>query len=199
MDYIYIDESGELAKKTNYFVIGAIIVDDFKKLDRLIRKVRRDYRKYLADSTEIKGTKVPSFIIKKILSRLNNIDYKAFVIVFDKQYKYKINFKDNYNYLYNILAVELANEISISSSTVVYVDKSKNKKEDIDNFNEMFLNGLNNFKDLPVDVNHVDSVSYKGLQVIDLIVWSVFQSVENNNCEFVDIIDNKIIKKVFED
>lgn len=199
MDYIFIDESGELAKKTNYFVIGAIIVNDSKKLDRLIKKARRDYSKYLAESTEIKGTKIPPFIIKKILSRLNNIDYKAFVIVFDKQYKYKINFKGNYNYLYNVLAAELAAEINIGSSTVVYVDKSKNKKEDINNFNEMFLDGLNNFKDLPVNVNHVNSVGYKGLQVIDLIVWSVFQSVENDNSEFVEIIDNKIIKRVFED
>ena len=199
MDYIYIDESGELAKKTNYFIIGAIIVNDSKKLDRLIKKARRDYSKYLADSNEIKGTKVPPFIIKKILSRLNNIDYKAFVIVFDKQYKYKINFKGNYNYLYNVLSAELAAEINISSSTVVYVDKSKNKEDDINNFNEMFLDGLNNFKDWPVNVNHVNSVSYNGLQVIDLIVWSVFQSVENDNCEFVEIIDNVIIKRVFED
>ena len=40
MDYVYIDESGELAKQTKYFVIGAIIVKNPNILDRLIKKAR---------------------------------------------------------------------------------------------------------------------------------------------------------------
>lgn len=199
MDYIYIDESGELAKKSNYFVIGAIIVKDSKQLDRIINKTRRIYKKQLEESNEIKGTKTPDYIIKKALKRLNSIDYKTVIIVLDKQYKYKINFKNDYNYLYNILASELASEINIDSSTVIYIDKSKNKEEDINIFNKMFLASLNNFKDFSVKINHANSVNYKGLQVIDLIVWSVFQSVENNNNEFVVLIENKNIKRVYED
>lgn len=32
MNYIYIDESGDLGKGSKYFIIGAIIVDDYIKL-----------------------------------------------------------------------------------------------------------------------------------------------------------------------
>lgn len=41
MDYIYIDESGELGKQTRYFVFGAIITNNPKELDSIIRKTRR--------------------------------------------------------------------------------------------------------------------------------------------------------------
>ena len=199
MNYIYIDESGELANKSDYFVIGAIVVNDSKKLDRLINKVRRLNKKQLRESTEIKGSKIQNNIIKKILKQLNKIDYKTYVVVLDKKNKYKINYKYNYNLLYDIVASELAKEIFIDSKTIIYVDKSKNKKEDIIHFNSMFINNLNNFKKISVNISHSNSVNFKGLQVIDLIVWSVFQSVEHENKEFVDIIDNKVIKRIFED
>ena len=199
MNYIYIDESGELANKSDYFVIGAIVVNDSKKLDRLINKVRRLNKKQLRESTEIKGSKIQNNIIKKILKQLNKIDYKTYVVVLDKKNKYKINYKDNYNLLYDIVASELAKEIFIDSKTIIYVDKSKNKEEDIIHFNSMFINNLNNFKKISVNISHSNSVNFKGLQVIDLIVWSVFQSVEHENKEFVDIIDNKVIKRIFED
>ena len=199
MDYIFIDESGDLGKKSNYFVIGAIIVKDSKQLNRIINKTRKKYKKQLEEANEIKGSKTPPHIIKKTLNRLNSIDYKTVIIVFDKQYKYKIDFKSNNNYLYNILASELACEININSSTVIYIDKSKNKESDINIFNKIFLDKLNNFKGFHVKINHVNSVNYKGLQVIDLIVWSVFQSVEKNNNEFVALIENKNIKRIYED
>lgn len=37
MDYIYIDESGELAKQSDYFVFGAIITNNPKELDNIIK------------------------------------------------------------------------------------------------------------------------------------------------------------------
>lgn len=49
MDYIYIDESGELAKQTKYFVIGAIIVKNPNTLDRLIKKARTIHKKELVN------------------------------------------------------------------------------------------------------------------------------------------------------
>ena len=82
---------------------------------------------------------------------------------------------------------------------IIYIDKSKNKESDINIFNKIFLDKLNNFKGFHVKINHVNSVNYKGLQVIDLIVWSVFQSVEKNNNEFVALIENKNIKRIYED
>ncbi len=50
MDYIYIDESGELAKQSDYFVFGAIITNNPKELDNIIKKTRKKYKKQLGNS-----------------------------------------------------------------------------------------------------------------------------------------------------
>ncbi len=63
----------------------------------------------------------------------------------------------------------------------------------------MFLENLNNCKNYPIKLNHVNSMNFKGLQIADLISWATFQSVENNNSEFFDLLENKKIKRVFED
>ena len=50
-----------------------------------------------------------------------------------------------------------------------------------------------------VDIKHANSIHYNGLQMADIIAWSIFQSVERNNSEFIDLIQNKSIKRVFEE
>lgn len=198
MNYIYIDESGELGKQTNYFIIGAIIVNNSKDLDRLIKKIRRKYKKELSKASELKGSKIDNKIIKDLLGKLNNKDYKAIIIIFDKKHGYKLNnyYKSDYNTKYNILASQLSKELIINSKTSIFIDKSKNKEEEIKQFNNMFLSNLNNIKNYDVNIKHVNSVNYYGVQVIDLIVWSVFQCVEKENNEFISLIKNIKIKKV---
>jgi hypothetical protein len=48
-------------------------------------------------------------------------------------------------------------------------------------------------------IKHVNSVNYKGLQVVDLISWSTFQAVERKNNEFIEIVENKSVKIICED
>ena len=97
------------------------------------------------------------------------------------------------------LSAELANAINIVGPTEIYIDKSKNKPFEIIDFNKMFLENLNNCKNYSIKLNHANSMNFKGLQIADLISWATFQSVENNNSEFFDLLENKKIKRVFED
>ena len=199
MDYIYIDESGELAKQSDYFVFGAIITNNPKELDNIIKKTRKKYKKQLGNSTEIKGYTTDDYIIKKILKKLNNTDYKVVGIILDKKNIYKIHHSYDYNILYDKIASELAQRININNSTSIIVDKCKNKEEEINNFNKQFTSNLNNTKNHSVDIKHANSIHYNGLQMADIIAWSIFQSVERNNSEFIDLIQNKSIKRVFEE
>jgi len=91
MDYIYIDESGELAKQSDYFVFGAIITNNPKELDNIIKKTRKKYKKQLGNSSEIKGYTTDDYIIKKILKKLNNTDCKIVGIIVKNQ-NYNKNF-----------------------------------------------------------------------------------------------------------
>jgi len=59
-----------------------------KKLDNLIKNTYREHRK-IKKMNKIKGTITPDDVIIDILNRLNNINYQAFIIVFDKQNLHK--------------------------------------------------------------------------------------------------------------
>jgi hypothetical protein len=164
MKYIYIDESGDLGSKkssSRYFVLAGIMVSKPKKLDNLIKNTYRKH-KNIRDMNEIKGTTTPKNVKKDILTRLNNIDYQAFIIVFDKQNMYKINYNYNINLLYDILASQLAKTIPINEKTIIILDKTKNKNQ-IDDFNRLFNDKLINPKNYTVKIKHVNSVNYKGI------------------------------------
>ena len=67
MYYIFIDESGDLGDKgSKYFVLAAIKVEDEKVLEKLIKKTRRNYKKDIGQSNEIKGSKTPPKVKKYI-------------------------------------------------------------------------------------------------------------------------------------
>ena len=183
MSYIYIDESGDLGTKhgsSKYFIMAAIKVEDSKKLEKIIKKTRRDFKKKMLTSNEVKGGNLPYELKIKILEKLKNIDYEVFIIVFDKENRYKIGYGDNKK-AYDILASRLAKLINIDKPTFIFIDKSKNKQEEIDSFNELFLDNLNNIKKQPITIEHADSMHYKGLQMADLISWSSFQAVRRKN------------------
>ena len=200
MKYIYIDESGDLGDKflgSKYFVIGAIIVEDPKNLNRIIKDARNKYSDIIGRDLEIKGNKTNRNVIKKILGKINNIDYQVLAIFLYKQNLDKIPDFYKHSVLYDTLASKLAEKITITSPTTVIVDKSKSKHEEILDFNERFSSSLNNPNHYLLNINHVDSFKYKGLQIADLIAWSVFQSLEHDNSEFIDIIKNKNIFEVY--
>lgn len=198
MNYIFIDESGDLGKNSNYFIAAAIITNNPKKLVRLINRAHRNFKKQISKSNEIKGNLIPNNVIKYILKKLDDVDYEVFVIVFNKRNKCKLKFKSN-NELYDIIVSQLAKLIPIDSSSTIIIDKSKSKSSEIQIFNELFENNLNNFKKYPIKFSHLSSLHNKELQIADLIAWSFFQDKEHNNDEFINIIKNKTVKDVFED
>lgn len=202
MSYIFIDESGDLGTKNSsskYFVMAGIKVNNYKTLDRLITKKRRLSKNNIGYVNEFKATNTPTHIKKSMLKKLNSIDYESFAIIFNKIYRYKVDYRYNNNFLYDELSSQLAKQIIISDPTFIFLDKNKNKQYEINRLNDKFLKNLNNYKKYPVNIAHVNSFSYKGIQVADLISWSIFQSVEYGNTEFANLIKNKSIKIVFED
>lgn len=77
------------------------------------------------------------------------------------------------------------------------MDKSKSKHEEILVFNERFSSCLNNPDNFSVNINHANSINYKGLQIADIIAWSIFQSLEHGNSEFINLIRNMDVSEVF--
>ncbi len=200
MKYIYIDESGDLGDKyssSKYFVLAAIVVNNPKHLNRIIKETKRKYSDIIGRDLEVKGNKTDRNVLKKILCKLDNVDYEVLAIFLDKQNRYNVPGFYNHNVLYDILSSKLAEKIIINSPTNVIVDKSKSKHEEILVFNERFSSCLNNPDNFSVNINHANSINYKGLQIADIIAWSIFQSLEHGNSEFINLIRNMDVSEVF--
>ena len=200
MKYIYIDESGDLGDKyssSKYFVLAAIVVNNPKNLNRIIKETKRKYSDIIGRDLEVKGNKTDRNVLKKILGKLDNVDYEVLAIFLDKQNRYNVPGFYNHNVLYDVLASKLAEKIIINSPTNVIVDRSKSKYEQILMFNERFSSCLNNPDNFSVNINHANSINYKGLQIADIIAWSIFQSLEYGNSEFINLIRNKNVSEVF--
>ena len=90
MDYVYMDESGELSKQSKYFVMVAIKINNPKIAKRLIKNTRKRYKKKLGNVPEIKGYSIDNQIVKKILNKVNEEDFQISAVFLDKKNLYNI-------------------------------------------------------------------------------------------------------------
>ncbi|WP_409200274.1 DUF3800 domain-containing protein [Methanobrevibacter sp. DSM 116169] len=193
MDYLFIDESGLLGTKSDYFVIIGLLTKDNKSIDNIIKHIRRyKFKKQLNSISELKDPKDPKEIIEYLLRKLNEKDYKIIATVFNKKNIYKYDYDNNYQLLYDNIASEIAKKLEINDNLQVYVDRSK-KPNEIVNFNKTFKNNIYNPNNYNINITHEDSMSLKGLQVADYVAWSIFQKYERNNPYFIDILNKKNI------
>lgn len=105
MKYIYIDESGDLGDKyssSKYFVLAAIVVNNPKHLNRIIKETKRKYSDIIGRDLEVKGNKTDRNVLKKILCKLDNVDYEVLAIFLDKQNRY--NVPGFYNIMYYMIS-----------------------------------------------------------------------------------------------
>lgn len=197
MDYLYIDESGDLGRKgSKYLVIsGVLIKQDNKPLDKIIKKVRKRFFKEIKRSMELKATKSSRDLNKHIITELNETDAEVFSAILKKENSYKLNFGNDKKMLYDLVASEIAKQIKVQNHLEIIIDISK-KKSEIQSFNNLFKSYLINKNNFKIKIRHSHSHNYRGLQVADCIAWSYFQKFENNNDEYVKLLNlkTKIVK-----
>ncbi|WP_409200313.1 DUF3800 domain-containing protein [Methanobrevibacter sp. DSM 116169] len=197
MDYVYIDESGDLGKDSNYFVMSAILIKrDYDPLNRIIKNGRKKYPIEVKKSNELKATESSADLNKYIINALNYTESEIFTAILRKENIYKLDFDNNKNLLYDIVASEVANLINVKNPLEIRIDKSKPTEKYVNNFNRMFLESLKNKNNFPIEIYHSHSHSYKQLQVIDCIAWSYFQKYEYNNSEYINLLNLKTNCKI---
>ena len=198
LKYIFIDESGDLGfslKSSRFFIISALIVGDPFQIDRIIKNMRRNkFKKELSSINEIKANKSSPQIRKYLLEKINSIsDIKIFHVVLEKN-KVKSNFlKNNKHKLYNFIAGELAKNIIMNDIDFeIRIDKSKGKIFLINDFDLYFKKQFyKNSKNIGCQIFHSYSHNFSGLQLVDFIVWSIYQKFERNNPTYNEIIKVK--------
>lgn len=190
---MYIDESGDLGMKgSKYIVLSALLVGEPRRLERIIKNMRRNkFRKHLRKAHEIKANKSSEEVISYMLQKLNDVPKaKIFYIVLEKKRLYSEYLRNNKDKLYNYVAGKLAKNIILDNLDVeIRIDKSKGKQLLREDFNDYFLRNLHEKSMLnSVKIYHSYSHSWAGLQFADILAWACYQKFEHDNTRYVDLI-----------
>jgi len=200
--YMYIDESGDLGNKkgcSSYLVLAALLIDNPKDLDRIIKNMRRNkFKKELRKAAEIRANSSSSEVRNYILKKLNDIkNAKVFYIVLEKKKLFSEYLKDDKHKLYNYVAGKLAKNIILNNIDIeIKIDKSKGKQLLQQDFNIYFEKNLREKSDIiKCKIEHSYSHCWSGLQFADILAWACFQKFEHNNSKYIDLI--KIEQEVY--
>ena len=192
LQYLYIDESGDLGTQSKYLIISALLVKNPAELDRIIKNMRRyKFRKQLKKAQEIKANNSSEELIKYMLFRLNDVEgARVFHIVLEKDMVHSSFLKENKHKLYNYVAGKLAqNLILYDLDLEVRVDKSKGKQILREDFNNYFTGKLKEKSSIRnVVIHHSWSHSWSGLQFADIVAWSTFQKFERGDDSYIKLL-----------
>jgi len=198
--HMYIDESGDLGEKgSKYMILAALIVEEPRNLDRIIKNMRRNkFKRELRKVVEIKADKSSDAVIKYMLQKLNDVKgAKVFYIVLEKKKIFSDFLKNDKHKLYNYVAGKLARNILLNNMDIhIKIDKSKGKQMLREDFNSYFTKCLTEKSTaIKARIEHSYSHSWSGLQFVDILAWSCFQKFESNDSTYIDLI--KIEQEVY--
>lgn len=193
---MYIDESGDLGfskESSNFIIISALVVDDMKELDRIIKNMRRNkFKKKLRKMSELKAYKLYDPIRIYMLKKLNSVSgAKVFHIVLEKRKVFSHYLKKDKHKLYNFIAGKLAKNILMDNIDIeIKIDKSKGnvllQKDFDDYFKKKLEEGCDRMKCI---IEHSYSHSWSGLQFADLLAWCCFQKFEKGDDSYLEQLD----------
>lgn len=205
MKHIYIDESGDLGhgpKGSKYFVVCAIIVDDYDriKIRRIPKTVRqKTLRQKFKKPKELKFSNSSPLIREQFLSRVNDCDVSVYSLIIRKKYteeKLRRNLPILYNYLMKILLENVLTDVSSNSELRICLDKCMSKSQ-IENFETYVKTELlsKNFDFSKVSIVHKNSSCSNCLQVVDFICGAFgykYNSKSEDVSRYTEIIKTKI-------
>ncbi len=191
--YMFIDESGDLGFHENsskFIIISALLIEDYRELDRIIKNMRRNkFKKELSPMNELKAYKLYDHIRIYMLKRLNSVsNVKIFHVILEKRKVFSDYLKSDKHKLYNFIAGKLAKNILMTNSNVdIKIDKSKGNVFLQKDFNEYFKKILEESSDgVKCKIEHSYSHAWSGLQFADLLAWCCFQKFENNDNSYLE-------------
>ena len=119
---MFLDESGDLGRKgSEYFVIATLVVDSPKRLDRIIKNMRRNkFKKELKKANEIKANSSSEALRRYMIQQLNSLEnVRVYGVVFEKQLNHNSLLQKDMNKLYNYVAGALAKQITLKDNLVI--------------------------------------------------------------------------------
>lgn len=200
--YIFLDESGDLGfgeRSSKWFLFTLVVVDDPRKLERVIKSARRSLKKKHKHSfSELHAYNCDDITRRRVLTKLAELDISVVSTILNKQKVY-VDLQNQKNHLYNftanIVLDRLINTKLIDGGKYIslVVDRKDTKKHLRDNFISYITEAMKQRRGGGFEMTLAASHDEKGLQAVDFISWAIFRKYESGDFEFYEIIKNKII------
>ena len=204
MAYIFMDESWDLwfDKKwsSKYFVVTFLFQNDEKTSDSIIKKLfhRLKGKKVKIRSWVFHCCKESENNIKKALTLIKDKKLACMALILNKEKVYTRLQNEKhilYNWVVNLLIDVLITKNILPQEEKIFFIASR--RETNKTLNENFLSYLKSQNKDKLDIEFVIKTAYqeKGLQVVDVLSYAVYQKYEHGNDELYSMIENLIIEE----
>lgn len=209
MSYIFIDESGDLGfdfnkKKTSkYFIVTFLFSEDRDGLTKIIKKVFKGFSKKEVQSHSgvLHAHKELPKTRQKVLSLFQEYKAGSVITIYLNKKKVYTKLKDEkhvlYNYVTNILLNRVCTKklIPIKQKIFIIASQRETNKFLNENFANYITSQANGTHKLSVEVQIKTPSKEKGLQVVDMLSWSIFRKHEHGDDTYYNLIKSEIVEE----
>ncbi len=179
MQHVYIDESGDIGRKSKYIVFASVITDNPRHLEKALKKIWRA-KPQLHGHGELHANKVDDSTRNRVLKTLNELDIAFRYLAIDKSTQSEPLVRVYYREL-------AAFVVQHSDAHIIIVDKKDTNKKRQKTIELLGLQA--NFENVLFEESH----KVKQLQAVDFIAWAIGRHYEADDSTFMDIIRGKLL------
>ncbi len=201
---VFIDESGNMGRGGEYFVLAATVFDTENGANRVKRLIRKEQQliakeKRLADIEEIKSCCIKFSQRQRILNKIiSKADVDFFYLVVNKSQVALLRQGKPKNLVYNYFAKLLTDKIfaKYNDDYCVVFDQRTTSVKSMNSLTDYItINAytLFNHVERNVEVKQMDSKTANLLQAADILAGTVYQAYTRQNRHFLDLISDRIV------
>lgn len=187
--YVYIDESGNLADTSKFFIVAVVTSKTTKEVEKIISKVRKNLlKKTSRELPEIKYSRTTDKVKKKVLTELSKKDIQIFVWVIDKEGRRIKDTAENYGC---VLGLVLRYGVGKLGWKSVWVHRKYAKGGD----KRSLLLTINAFLNSACDsttIKFCSSGEIEGVGLADFVGGLFFEKYNKGVCSLYEIIEDKV-------
>ena len=202
MIYVYIDESGNLGKSGEYFVLSAVVFDTEKGRNRVKRVIRKE-QLIVAGSkekkNEIKFSRLGFVSRQRILNKIvRRADGDLYYFVAYKPEVMLLNEGKSKNLVYNYFAWLLCEQFfkKYNDDFMIIFDQRSTTVKSMNSLTDYIKSNaftLANLVRKQIVVNQADSKTNFLLQAADMVAGATYQSYNNKLDHFFNILKTRVI------
>jgi len=203
MNYILLDESGDLGFKFNrgssrYFIVTILFTSSKRPLEKVTRNVHQGLRKKFKRVGTLHAYKETPVTRTRILQGLSTKDCAIVAVILNKQRVYT-NLQEEksllYNYVTNILLDRLFTKRPIPPEQPITLIASRRETNKFlnANFKAYLKNKISTNRHLRLTIEISTPNKEKSLQAVDFVSWAIFRKHELGDMTYYNLIKTKLI------